>query len=59
MTEFSMDERMEQFNNFLKNYATGRRDCSDILFVEGDRLCGSWKLQGVVELDEEELCHHE
>ncbi|XP_069697884.1 ABC transporter F family member 4 [Periplaneta americana] len=41
----------------LRHLGIGRRKPSDPFFSEGDAVCRADKREGVVEIDEEELCH--
>lgn len=41
----------------LCKLGVGRRQPSDPFFAEGDAVCKAYKREGIVEVDEEDLCH--
>uniref|UniRef100_A0A1B6CLS2 C2H2-type domain-containing protein n=1 Tax=Clastoptera arizonana TaxID=38151 RepID=A0A1B6CLS2_9HEMI len=41
----------------LKLVGVGRRQPNDDLFVSGDQICRMFKREGIVDIDEEQLCH--
>jgi hypothetical protein len=41
----------------LRKLGVGRRQPSDQFFAEGDAVCKAYKREGIVETDDEDLCH--
>ncbi|GFG36902.1 hypothetical protein Cfor_12452 [Coptotermes formosanus] len=41
----------------LHKLGVGRRDPFDPFFAEGDAVCKAYKREGIVEIDDEDLCH--
>ena len=41
----------------LRKLGVGRREPFDPFFAEGDAVCKAYKREGIVDIDEEDLCH--
>jgi hypothetical protein len=43
--------------DMLRKLGMGRRQPCDPFFAEGDAVCRAGKREGIVEIDDEDLCH--
>jgi len=41
----------------LRKLGVGRREPFDPFFAEGDAACKAYKREGIVDIDDEDLCH--
>jgi hypothetical protein len=41
----------------LRKLGVGRREPFDPFFAEGDAVCKAYKREGIVDIDDEDLCH--
>lgn len=41
----------------LHKLGVGRREPFDPFFAEGDAVCKAYKREGIVDIDDEDLCH--
>ncbi|CAH1404658.1 unnamed protein product [Nezara viridula] len=57
LDNFGLSKDQEKIKEYFRSLAVGVRQVDDPFFDEGNEVCGIYKKIGIIDEDEEDLCH--